>query len=154
MLEANWSAVPLTATNGRPIKFTPERLQQIRNLVERGMSREQIAETIGVTLGSLQVTCSRMGISLRRSHCVAAAAPAPRSEAPKEARPVERRAKLAVRMQYQGHERVIELPLSQDLLGGLAIEAHFSNLSIGEMAVKLITAAIKADMFDKIEART
>ena len=154
-MEINRSTEPLTATNGRPIKLTPERLQQIRNLVERGMSREQIAETIGVTLGSLQVTCSRMGISLRRPHCVAAAAPAPRSEAPKEeAKPVERRAKLAVRMQYQGRERVIELPLSQDQLGGLAIEAHFSNLSIGEMAVKLITAAIKADMFDQVEART
>ena len=30
------------------------------------MSREEIAETIGVTLGSLQVTCSKHGISLRR----------------------------------------------------------------------------------------
>jgi len=53
-------------TRGRPIKFTPERLQQIRNLVERGKSREEIAELIGVTVGSLQVTCSRLGISLRR----------------------------------------------------------------------------------------
>ena len=53
-------------THGRPIKFTPERVQQIRNLVERGKSREQIAELIGVTVGSLQVTCSRLGISLRR----------------------------------------------------------------------------------------
>src|SRR5215475_8178239 len=51
---------------GRQIKFTPERLQQIRNLVERGKSREEIAELIGVTIGSLQVTCSRLGISLRR----------------------------------------------------------------------------------------
>ena len=51
---------------GRQIKFTPERLQQIRNLVERGKSREEIAELIGVTVGSLQVTCSRLGISLRR----------------------------------------------------------------------------------------
>src|SRR6516165_7806184 len=51
---------------GRQIKFTPERIQQIRNLVERGKSREQIAELIGVTVGSLQVTCSRLGISLRR----------------------------------------------------------------------------------------
>jgi hypothetical protein len=51
---------------GRPIKFTPERIQQIRNLVERGKSREEIAELIGVTVGSLQVTCSRLGISLRR----------------------------------------------------------------------------------------
>ena len=51
---------------GRRIKFTPERFQQIRNLVERGKSREEIAELIEVTVGSLQVTCSKIGISLRR----------------------------------------------------------------------------------------
>ena len=56
----------LAAPRGGPTKFTPERIQQIRNLVERGKSREEIAELIGVTLGSLQVTCSRLGISLRR----------------------------------------------------------------------------------------
>jgi len=59
-------ATQLTNSRGRQIKFTPERLQQIRNLVERGKSREEIAELIGVTVGSLQVTCSRLGISLRR----------------------------------------------------------------------------------------
>jgi hypothetical protein len=53
-------------TYGRRIKFTPERIQQIRNLVERGKSREEIAELIGVTVGSLQVTCSKLGISLRQ----------------------------------------------------------------------------------------
>src|SRR4249919_768331 len=53
-------------TYGRRIKFTPERVQQVRNLVERGKSREEIAELIGVTVGSLQVTCSRLEISLRR----------------------------------------------------------------------------------------
>jgi len=51
---------------GRPIKFTPERIQQIKNLVERGKSREGIAELVGVTVGSLAVTCSKLGISLRR----------------------------------------------------------------------------------------
>src|SRR6478736_1292300 len=56
----------LLTTRGRPTKFTPERLQQIRNLVERGESREGIAEILDVTVGSLQVTCSRLGISLRR----------------------------------------------------------------------------------------
>jgi len=53
-------------TRGRQKKFTPERIQQIKNLVEQGTSREKIAELIGVTVGSLQVTCSRLGISLRR----------------------------------------------------------------------------------------
>jgi DNA-binding NarL/FixJ family response regulator len=31
----------------RPTKFTPERMRQITNLVERGKSREEIAEIIG-----------------------------------------------------------------------------------------------------------
>jgi hypothetical protein len=56
---------PLT-TRGKSTKFTPERLQQIINLVERGKSRYEIADILGVTAGSLQVTCSRLHISLRR----------------------------------------------------------------------------------------
>jgi len=48
------------------MKFTPERLQQIKNLVERGKSRAEIAGILDVTVGSLQVTCSKLGISLRR----------------------------------------------------------------------------------------
>jgi hypothetical protein len=51
---------------GRPTRFTPERIQQIKNLVERGKSREDIAELVGVTVGSLAVACSKLGISLRR----------------------------------------------------------------------------------------
>ena len=54
------------ASRSRSIKFTPERLQQIKNLVERGKSRDEIADILDVTVGSLQVTCSKMGISLRR----------------------------------------------------------------------------------------
>src|SRR5215475_9799875 len=54
------------AIRSRSIKFTPERLQQIKNLVERGKSRDEIANILGVTVASLQVTCSRLGISLRR----------------------------------------------------------------------------------------
>ena len=53
-------------TRGRPLMFTPERMEQIRNLVERGQTREQIAEIIGCTVGTLAVMCSRLGISLRR----------------------------------------------------------------------------------------
>ena len=57
---------PLLNTRGRPIKFTLERFQQIRNLVERGTSRGEIAKILDVTVGSLQVTCSKVGISLRQ----------------------------------------------------------------------------------------
>src|SRR5215470_2185492 len=51
---------------GRQTKFTPETIRQINNLVERGKSREEIAELVGVTVGTLQVTCSKLGVSLRR----------------------------------------------------------------------------------------
>ena len=59
----NSSQVP---SRGRPIKFTPGRIQQITNLVERGKTPEESAELIEVTINSLQVICSRLGISLRR----------------------------------------------------------------------------------------
>ena len=44
MMQTEEFATQLTNSRGRQIKFTPERLQQIRNLVERGKSREEIAE--------------------------------------------------------------------------------------------------------------
>jgi len=51
------------ARKRRTVKLTPEKIQQIKNLVERGTSREKIAETIGVTVNSLQTVYSRLGIS-------------------------------------------------------------------------------------------
>jgi hypothetical protein len=48
----------------RPTKFTPERVEQIRDLVASGKSRDAIAALLGLTVGSLQVTCSKLGISL------------------------------------------------------------------------------------------
>ena len=52
----------------RLTKFTPERIQQICNLLERGKSRDEIAEIIGVTTGTLQVTCSRLGNQPAATH--------------------------------------------------------------------------------------
>jgi hypothetical protein len=60
------SSVAEPLPRGKESKFTPTNIRQIINLVERGKSREEIAEIIGVTPGTLAVTCSRMQISLRR----------------------------------------------------------------------------------------
>jgi DNA-binding CsgD family transcriptional regulator len=59
------SSVAGPLPQGKESKFTPTNIQQIINLVERGKSREEIAEIIGVTPGTLAVTCSRLKISLR-----------------------------------------------------------------------------------------
>jgi len=176
---------------GRKIKFTPERIQQIKNLVERGKSREEIAELIGVTVGSLQVTCSRLGISLRRptfntgaglvrrdeprsggvsttspSHGGDSAllqlskerpeqnswsVPVEQAQAPTPwqewARTDASAASFAIRMQYRGEERTTELPLTQNMIGQLAFEAAFRNVTIGELIGQLIVAVAHKDLW-------
>ena len=49
------------------MKFTPQAIEKIRDLMAQGASRDEIANLLEVTVGSLQVTCSRLGISLRRN---------------------------------------------------------------------------------------
>jgi hypothetical protein len=183
-------------TRGRQTKFTPERLQQITNLVERGKSREEIAELIGVTVGSLQVTCSRLGISLRRvvfdtgtgllrrggahfnkgtatyTPSCGGGVPVPpiKEQQPQQnsqsgpveqsqaARPHQVRARtkgvdlanLALWMQYRGDERITELPLTPDMIGQLAFEAQFRDMSIGELVGELIMAMMKKDLFQQV----
>ena len=170
---------------GRPTKFTPERIQQISNLVERGKSRDEIAEIIGVTTGTLQVTCSKLGISLRRPH--RHWAPYQRTESPNqlssqskstkpetanglqlgsEAKPTEdvqagapsadfrdrslndRAPPLfAIRIEYKGQEQSTSLPLNEEMIGRLAIEAEIRGMRIGELVAVFILAIVKKDLF-------
>jgi hypothetical protein len=160
---------PLT-TRGKPTKFTPERLQQIINLVERGKSRDEIADILGVTSGSLQVTCSRLGISLRRPKIndgvrsdhdggevplqpteeqsqgnsqSESAEPALIAKPQQErANTTECSASVAIRFQYRGMERTDELPLTVDVIGQLALVAALRRVSIGELIAELITAIV------------
>jgi hypothetical protein len=169
---------------GRPTKFTPVRIQQIRTLVEQGKSREEIAELIGVTVGSLQVTCSRLGISLRRpvlnngtgllrhrrlQAIEAAHNPAsngaptkPATGLPKdpsqqqalaamlsqEPRGMQgaRRAAFALTLQYGGRELSSDLPLAEDILRQLVLEAQLRNMCVGELVGSLVTAAMEKDL--------
>ena len=52
----------ITPHQGRSKKFTPANLQKIKDWVAKGISREEIAKSLDVTIGSLQVTCSRLGL--------------------------------------------------------------------------------------------
>ena len=173
----------LLTTRGRPTKFTPERLQQIRNLVERGESRERIAEILDVTVGSLQVTCSRLGISLRRPkvdngvHLLRQHSPIDldrdgsmlphpieeQSQGNSRSGPVEPAlaakqreqvqtleagsANIAIRIQHNGMERTIELPLTLDEVARLAWEAEFRDMRIGQFIGELIAAMVTKDLF-------
>src|SRR6516165_11729866 len=55
-----------STVRGRRVKFTPHAIEKIKEFVAEGISRDEIANRLDVTVASLQVTCSRLGISLRR----------------------------------------------------------------------------------------
>jgi hypothetical protein len=132
--------------HGRQVKFTPERIEQIKNLVERGKRREEIAELIGVTVGSLQVTCSRLGISLRRPIITNGIRPRPKLVPTPPSRPAKAAdvARFAISMQYRGEERTIELPLTKDMITQLAVEAAFRGVPICNLIGDLIVGALQA----------
>jgi hypothetical protein len=138
----------------RPKKFTPERIQQIINLVERGKSPAEIAQLIGVPVGSLSVTCSRLGISLR----------APRlGNGIRQLRPVETTPSplkhgtekssiddgahglplVEFRIAYKGKERTYRMPLTSETITRLALDAELQGLTMGELMTRLMTTTLK-----------
>jgi hypothetical protein len=70
--EHHSGACTMTMTSTGPslgadgVQFTPEVIEEIKYLVAQGISRDEIASRLGVSVGYLQVTSFRLGISLRR----------------------------------------------------------------------------------------
>jgi hypothetical protein len=54
---------------------------------------------------------------------------------------------FAIKMLYKGQQKTSELPLTQEMIGHLALEAEFRGVGIGELMTQLIVAAIEKDMF-------
>jgi hypothetical protein len=127
----------LEISRGRQVKFTPERIEQIKNLVEHGKRREEIAELIGVTVGSLQVTCSRLGISLRQPRLKPSPTPPFKSAKAADV------ARFAISMRYRGEERTTELPITQ-VITQLAVEAAFRGVPICDLIGDLIMGTLQA----------
>jgi hypothetical protein len=126
-------------------KYTPERIQQIKDLVARGETCEQIAATIGVTVGSLKVTCSRLGISLRR--------PRVKLLPPMRANGTETTngsARFAIDMKYKGQEHSTELPFTPDVIRQLALEASFRDQEIGELTKDILVSVFEKELVPKL----
>ena len=162
----------------RPTKFTPERIELIRSLVERGTNRDEIARLLDVSLGSLQVTCSKLGISLRRpvadngfrrreqqhrnsgaGYNPTARTALPRSDFSDAAVPEHVRSSsenasdsvhFAVTIRYKDEERVTDLELTAAMIARMAVEAHFRNMRIHELVGDLITATLHKNLVQQV----
>jgi hypothetical protein len=155
------------------VKFTPEAIEKIKDFVAVGTSREEIANRVGVTVGSLQVTCSRLGISLRRHILQNGSArhtldgtgrsiPTPGAvgianvrepkteEVPQTAVDTAPLAKFAIMMRYRGKEVATDVPLTSQAINALTLKAMSRDLGIAELVGQILVAAINKDMIQKI----
>jgi hypothetical protein len=157
---------------GRPTKFTVERIEQIKNLVERGKTKEEIAEIIGCTPGTLAVTCSRLGVSLRRPRFDMVGFRSKQRAAPEQSTvPViasdetngpqptpepkndngEQLPKPAqpvgfrIEMEYRGIKRWTDVPMDERTLGYLALEAEIRDMRVGELVSLLILRLVQTN---------
>jgi hypothetical protein len=68
-------------------------------------------------------------------------------------------ASFAIRFQYRGTERTVELPLAPHTIGQLAVEATIRQVTIGELIAELITTMVRnkhliPQVLDKIDPAT
>ena len=145
------------ATAGRrpARKFTPANIQKIKDWVAEGISREEIAKSLHVTVGSLQVTCSRLGISLRRRD--ASGPGGPRTVRPPylpSHPPIagQRHTGMGfkINLECNGTGRKTELPLTTSAIVHLKLEAEIRNLSMGQLLAEVVDMAIKKGMIEEI----
>jgi hypothetical protein len=144
-----------SALGGRRVKFTPQVIDQVKKFLAEGISRDEIANRLGVTVGSLQVTCSRLGISLRRRsgswrsmvdvrrttldvNGVAGVSHATRF------------AKFSIMMRRNGEEQTCDIPLPLAAIGVVALEAMSRDLEIAELIAQIMVSAINKDLIHKI----
>jgi hypothetical protein len=139
----------------RATKFCPANVQKIKDWVAEGISREEIAKSLGVTLGSLQVTCSRLGISLRRQDLLSRKGPGrPRTVSSPSAPSIvgqmqAGRPRLYIALECNGRRQTTELPLTT-AIGQLKLEAEMRKLSMGQLLAEVATMAIKKGMIEEI----
>jgi len=145
-----------SSVSGRRVKFTPQAIEKVKEFVAEGISRDEIANRLGVTVGSLQVTCSRLGISLRqtngsRRHTAdVRGSPTPTSVGVAHAARVTPLANFAITMRYRGKELATEIPLPPPAIEVLALEAISRDLDVAELVGQILVAAINKDMIYKI----
>jgi hypothetical protein len=140
-------AAPSRTSVGRPSKFTSERIQQIKDLVARGETCEVIASQIGVTVGTLKVTCSRLGISLRRPK-VKLLPPSTANDTAKRAGTAA--ATFTIRMHYNGKAQDTPLPLTPNMISQLALEACARDQKIGDLAKDLLDVVTEKGLFVEV----
>jgi hypothetical protein len=143
----------------RATKFCPANVQKIKDWVAEGISREEIAVLLDVPLGSLQVTCSRLGISLRRRHVLNGNASDVMSgngtghdipNHPPMIGHMRVDGQFQISFERGGTRRATALPLTAHDIAQLALAAAARNVGMTQLLTEIVITAIKKDMIEEI----
>jgi hypothetical protein len=139
----------------QPTKFTPDNIARIKEWVARGFSRDEVANRLHVTVGSLQVTCSKLGISLRKKSltkdngAIAYGLPQRSIEhAPEAAHSAQ--VKFALLLKTQNRQAAFDLPLRADLIKQLALEASMRGQSVADLIGKILSQVLQKDLVGEL----
>jgi hypothetical protein len=122
-------------------KFTPTTIVQIQRWLDEGLNAEQIAETIGCTIGTLRVRCSQLGISLRSRK---------RRELPrKDAKGTGRARVRANEVGADPRERLI-VSVRRGTLDQLRTHASSKGISGSRFAASLLKKIAEDDLYEAV----
>ena len=114
-------------------RFAADPRSQIRRLIDEGLTPSEIAKTIGCTLGTLRVQCSKLGISLRvnRSHD---------------------RAALRIRDSQKTHQhrKPVTVSLPANAVDAMKRRAAADGLSVSELAAILLQVIAEEDLYSAV----
>ena len=134
----------------QPTKFTPNNIARIKEWVAQGVSRDEIANRLEVTVNSLQVTCSKLGISLRKRSLANGAIP-PVGVVQRSAENIRHvddsaRPSCKLLIQKQGKQAEFELPVHQGLMEQLALEASVRGQSVIALIGTIVSQVVRKDL--------
>ena len=131
----------------QPTKFTPNNIARIKEWVAQGVCRDDIANRLEVTVNSLQVTCSKLGISLRKRSLANGTIPPVGmvQRSTENIRHVDDSARLKCKLliQKQGKQAEFELPLHQGLMEQLALEASVRGQSVIDLIGTIVSQVVR-----------
>jgi hypothetical protein len=149
-----------TPSRRRTTKFTPENIQKIKDWVVQGICREDIAKSLDVTVGSLQVTCSRLGIGLRNHNNAARVRVESRAFVSNNRvyfghlqRQPNCPAKFKLVIQRRGKEQTADIPFTASEVGRLGLEASVQSLPMTDLMSEVLTQALKKGLIQEILAK-
>ena len=131
-------------------KITPEALHAIRAFLDKGLSSAEIAAAIGITVGTLRVKCSQMGISLRRQkysvHAAAKRRGVRREPTRKNTPPPNSGLQFQPAVSFT-HAQLLTLRLPRTVIDQLQDRGTSRGLSASKLASMLLEVIARDDLY-------